>query len=113
MIPREPNRRKISFSFILPKSLLTLLVCFLGALVSEAGSFVITMAPGSSEESIQRTLDRLPEGGEVLLPPGTYDIRRPIVLRYDRVTLRGSGSNTVLRLADKANCPVVILGSPT
>src|ERR1039457_2887825 len=62
---------------------------------------------------IQQALDILPEsGGEVVLPSGTFEIRQPIVLQRDHQTLRGSGDATVLRLADGANCPVIILGEP-
>jgi hypothetical protein len=62
---------------------------------------------------IQRALDALPAGGgEVLLPAGTIEVRQPIILQRDNVTLCGAGDATVLRLADKANCPVLILGEP-
>ncbi len=47
-----------------------------------------------------------------MLRPGTYIIRQPILLRRSHQTLRGAGPATVLLLADKANCPVVILGNP-
>lgn len=73
---------------------------------------IVTIAANSNPEQIQTALDSLPEGGEVVLAPGTYEIRHPIMLQRDHLTLRGSGSTTVLRLADKANCPVVIMGSP-
>ena len=80
----------------------------LTATAAEPGSVSVPVNAGSEE--IQRALDGLTEGGEVLLAPGTYVVRQPIILRYDHQTLRGSGSSTVLCLADNANCPVVILG---
>jgi hypothetical protein len=62
---------------------------------------------------IQQALDLLPDaGGEVVLPAGEYEVSQPIVLRRDHQTLRGSGSQTVLSLADGANCPVIIMGEP-
>ena len=67
---------------------------------------------GASGKEIQEALDGLSGGGEVVLAEGIYEIRQPIVLQHDDQTLRGSGTNTILRLADKANCPVVILGAP-
>lgn len=74
---------------------------------------VVMLQPGVTGGDIQEALDSLPEsGGEVVLPPGTLSIRQPIVLRRDFQTLRGSGAATVLRLADDANCPVIILGEP-
>ncbi|MFZ0826076.1 MAG: right-handed parallel beta-helix repeat-containing protein [Verrucomicrobiia bacterium] len=74
---------------------------------------VITLRPGTTSVEIQRALDLLPErGGDVVLPPGIFEVHQPIVLRRDHQTLRGSGAATVLRLADGASCPVIILGEP-
>jgi hypothetical protein len=67
----------------------------------------------SGEEGIQAALDKLPAGGEVLLSAGKYLIHQPIIMRKDHQTLRGHGTDTVLYLADGANCPVVLLGSPS
>ncbi|HSY20233.1 MAG TPA: right-handed parallel beta-helix repeat-containing protein [Candidatus Acidoferrales bacterium] len=74
---------------------------------------VVMLQPGVTGGEIQDALNSLPEsGGEVVLPPGPISVRQPIVLRRDFQTLRGSGAATVLRLADDANCPVLILGEP-
>ena len=74
---------------------------------------VIMLQPGVTGGEIQSALDALPEsGGEVVLPPGKISIRQPVVMRRDFQTLRGSGAATVLRLADNANCPVIIMGEP-
>ncbi len=73
----------------------------------------ITLPSGVTEREIQQALDGLPaSGGEVILPPEKISIRQPVVLRRDNQTLRGSGTATILRLADAANCPVLILGEP-
>jgi hypothetical protein len=78
-----------------------------------SNSSIICLNAGSTGIDIQKALDALPaKGGEVILPPGEYEIRQPIVLKHDNQTLRGSGTLTVLRLADDANCPVVIMGQP-
>jgi hypothetical protein len=74
---------------------------------------IVTLSPGVTSAEVQQALDILPEsGGEVVLLPGTFEVRQPIVLRRDHQALRGSGDATVLRLADGANCPVIILGEP-
>jgi hypothetical protein len=74
---------------------------------------VVTLPAGANSAAIQPALDSLPDrGGEVVLPPGIFEIHQPIVLRRHHQTLRGSGEATVLRLADGANCPVIILGEP-
>jgi hypothetical protein len=74
---------------------------------------VIKLPVGATGVQIQRALDLLPEsGGEVVLPAGVFEVSQPVVLRREHQTLRGSGVETILRLADGANCPVVILGEP-
>jgi hypothetical protein len=72
----------------------------------------LLFATNANDSDIQTALDRLPEGGEVILGPGTYEIHRPIILRRNGQTLRGNGLTTILHLADHANCPVIILGAP-
>ena len=61
---------------------------------------------------IQEALDALPDsGGEVVLPAGNFIVSNPIVLNRDGLTLRGAGPSSVLKLANRMNCPVVILGT--
>ena len=72
----------------------------------------VVLGPKASVEEIQQTLDNFPErGGIVVLKPGTFIVNRPICLSKDNQTLRGAGPTTILRLADNANCPVLIMGS--
>lgn len=86
------------------------LVCFK---VLASGPVTITLPSGATSVEIQRALDLLPAGGgTVVLPSGIFTVREPIVLRRDHQTLRGAGTGTVLRLADGANCPVIIMGEP-
>jgi polygalacturonase len=76
-------------------------------------SMTTHLSPGVTGAEIQRALDTLPAGGgEVVLPPGTIEVSQPIVLCRDFQTLRGGGAATILRLADNANCPVIIMGEP-
>ena len=124
---RNPRRRKESVRMctmkrqtacnfglgVLHRQFLSFLIISIAALnVFVTELTAQTVPAGCSGEEIQRALDRLPAGGEVVLAPGTYIVRQPIVLQRDHQTLRGSGSSTVLFLADNANCPVVILGAP-
>jgi hypothetical protein len=101
------------FFFWAPSIILLLGVCVspFGALADNLP--VINLAADSSGEQIQAALDNLTNGGDIVLPTGTYTISDPIVLRHDYQTLRGSGPDTVLLLAAKANCPVIILGAPS
>jgi hypothetical protein len=74
---------------------------------------MVTLTTNATSAEIQDALDRLPDrGGEVVLPAGEFLIRQPIVLKHNHETLRGAGDATILRLAENANCPVIILGEP-
>jgi hypothetical protein len=62
-------------------------------------------------DAIQNAIHQLPpEGGELALLPGTYTCAHPIVIDKNNVTLKGAGAATLLRLADNANAPVIIMG---
>jgi len=57
--------------------------------------------------SIQEAIDSLPpSGGTVYIPAGTYVISTPIKVPSN-VVLLGDGFDTVLKLADEANCNVI------
>jgi parallel beta helix pectate lyase-like protein len=94
-------------------ALLWLLVIPAICAADSATSVVVTLSANATSAEIQQALDGLPEGGgEVVLPPGNFEVCQPIVLERDHQTLRGSGVETILRLEDNANCPVVIMGEP-
>lgn len=81
--------------------------------VLESGPAVAALPAGSSGAAIQQALDALPAaGGEIDLAAGVFPIGQPIVLQRDHQTLRGVGVATILRLADNANCPVIVMGEP-
>lgn len=62
-------------------------------------------------DAIQKAITELPDdGGELVLLPGTYTCTHPIVIDKNNVTLKGAGPATLLRLADNANAPVIIMG---
>ncbi|WP_395753214.1 right-handed parallel beta-helix repeat-containing protein [Prosthecobacter sp.] len=71
----------------------------------------IQVPPAAGSAGINKALAALKEsGGEVVLSAGTYVIQSPVIIHSDRITLRGAGPSTLLRLAAKANCPVVVIG---
>jgi hypothetical protein len=84
------------------------LVCLLVPASSFAAVFV---PPSEGGAGIQAALDKLPEGGEVDLGTGIYEISHPVMLQKSRQTLRGRGAESVLFLAKGADCPVVIVGA--
>jgi hypothetical protein len=85
------------------------LLCFLPAAGFAA---TVTVPPDLGGPGIQQALDKAGAGGEVVLERGTYLVKHSVNLSQDRQSLRGAGPETILRLADNANCPVVILGAP-
>ena len=93
--------------------LVFLAVRLAAAETSPAKPTLIVLAAGVTGAEIQSALDALPAtGGEVVLPAGRFEIHRPIILSRDHQALCGAGAATILHLADKANCPVLILGEP-
>ena len=81
--------------------------------VTAADLVYVSLSAGASGEQIQKALDSLADrGGEVVLPAGEILISAPLVLRRDFQTLRGVGAETVLKVANGANCPALILGEP-
>lgn len=75
---------------------------------------VIASGDGAHPRSclaIQRAINKLPAtGGQVVVRAGTYTCAQPIMIDRDNVDLRGEGPGTLLRLADGANSPVIVLG---
>lgn len=68
--------------------------------------------PAGDGLSIAAAIRQLPEaGGTIQLGRAVFPVNQPIVIDRDHVELRGFGSETVLRLADAANCPVLVIGS--
>lgn len=64
------------------------------------------------DEAINGAIRALPEaGGTIQLGPTLFPIRKPIVIDRDGVELRGINKETILRLEDSAECPVVVIGS--
>lgn len=74
---------------------------------------IVILQPGVTAVEIQKALDVLTNGGQVVLPSGKIKIGQPLVLRYNDQTLRGAtNQGTILYLVNDANCPVIIMGQP-
>lgn len=79
--------------------------------ISVIGAAQAAVVKGKHCAAIQKTINQLPAvGGEVRIPEGVYLCHKPIVIDRDNVSLRGEGAGTLLRLADGANAPVVVMG---
>ncbi|WP_395736412.1 right-handed parallel beta-helix repeat-containing protein [Prosthecobacter sp.] len=71
----------------------------------------LRVPPAEGGAGINKALAALQKtGGEVVLASGTYVISSPVIIHSDNITLRGAGPSTLLRLASRANCPVVVIG---
>lgn len=79
--------------------------------ISVIGAAQAAIVKGKHCAAIQKAINQLPAaGGEVRIPEGVYLCHKPIVIDRDNVSLRGEGAGTLLRLADGANSPVVVMG---
>lgn len=93
-----------------PVGVLALLV--IGLLSVEGGEKALLSCadfarPDSATCGIQEALDALPpSGGVVMIPPGTFVLRRAIVLR-SHVTVRGAGPTTILTRGKQAAAKLV------
>jgi len=64
--------------------------------------------------SIQAALDALPETGGILrLPPGTTEIREPLVLSSPETRLEGSGASTHIKNLNEEGKPALIIRPKT
>ena len=75
-------------------------------------SHALTLVKEKSCSAIQQAIHHIgAEGGVVRIPAGVYVCTKPIIINKDKIKLYGDGPATLLRLADKANAPVIIMGS--
>lgn len=79
-----------------------------------------TKLPGARAEihavnyaSLQAAIDALPaEGGVVHLPPGTFDIDRPLVIARGDVLLQGAGASTHIRNRNESGESALVIRHP-
>jgi hypothetical protein len=63
--------------------------------------------------SLQAALDALPaEGGMVQIPPGTFEIDQPLVLRRGDACLLGAGTATHIKNVNTEGRPALIVAHP-
>ncbi len=65
-------------------------------------------------DTLTADVNALPEsGGTVLIPAGSFDCHRPVIINRSHVQIRGAGQGkTILRLADQVHAPLVVIGEP-
>lgn len=88
-----------------------LAVCLAGGCAHQQSATVLQVPPSAGSAGINRAIAQLGDrGGDIVLAAGTYNCTSPVILRHNNITLRGAGRGTLLHLAAKASCPVVIIG---
>src|SRR5438552_1355904 len=107
--PYSAGRNGVPTAIIL---CLLVLICLSQPNLWAASRTVSLSSANADGDTIQNAFNGLPVGGEVVLGPGTYVVRQPIILQSDYRALRGSGARTILFLRENANCPVIIVGAP-
>jgi len=91
--------------------ILTMAALATGFAATDQARPVVHLAAGD-DRAISAAIASLPEsGGVVELGAGSFLINQPIVIDRDGIELRGRGPDTLLFLAARANCPVVVVGS--
>lgn len=79
----------------------------------QTGGENTTIIDASQFKHLQNAIDALPPGGGVIeLPPGRFELEKPLVLNTDFVTIRGAGSSTHLVNVNKNGQPALHIEPP-
>lgn len=91
----------------------SLIVILLNAISYCALSQVKTTSIDASRyNTLQQAVDALPaSGGMVIIPPGNYEINKPLIIRTENTRLQGSGGSTHLINQNTSGEPAIIVGS--
>lgn len=81
-----------------------------GKTVASWGRAEIHLASGTGRD-IQKALNSLPaQGGRVMLGEGTFMVSDPLVIDRDNIELAGDQELTVLKLSDRMDIPLLVVG---
>src|SRR5687768_15866914 len=69
----------------------------------DAGKFIDPRLPDCG---LQKAIDSVPEGGVLVIPRGTYALKRSLVLKA-KMTVSGVGPETVLTVAPLLPCALL------
>lgn len=107
------SRMSFMASFVLGATTIFLVRGVPGARVDDGGERL----PGAAAvihaidyASLQEAVDAVPAGGGLVrLPPGTFEIERPLVIARDDVSLEGAGTSTHIKNVNSEGAPALVL----
>ena len=90
-----------------------LLILLINSLICSTFAQTAAISIDASKYStLQQALDAIPaNGGIVMVPPGNYEISKPLVLKTENTRLQGSGGSTHLINKNTSGEPAIIVGS--
>lgn len=90
-----------------------LLILFINSLVDAALAQTTALTIDASKYStLQQAVDALPaSGGIINIPPGNFEITKPILIKTENTRLQGSGGSTHLINKNTAGEPAIIVSS--
>lgn len=63
--------------------------------------------------SLQAAFDALPgTGGQVVIPPGVYELNEPLILRRENTRITGSGPATIIVNKNESGQPAILIHHP-
>src|SRR5690606_17122115 len=109
--PKNPRMKTITDLMKHKILMLVLLMCYLSPVLAQTnGSKAIIDA--AKYPSLQAAIDALPvNGGIVHIPPGEYELSKPLLVTTENTRLQGSGGATHLINRNQQGEPAVIVKS--
>ena len=91
-------------------SRILLFVAFASSAFSQAATAPPLAIDASKFASLQAALDALPEsGGIVTIPPGTYELSQPLLVKSAETRIQGAGASTHLINKNEEGQPLMLI----
>lgn len=101
--------KKILLSLLRNALLIIVLNNLTGSVLAQSAAISID---ASKYSTLQQAIDALPaDGGIVNIPPGNYEITKPIIIKTENTRLQGSGGSTHLINKNTSGEPAIIVRS--
>ena len=101
--------KKILLSLLRNALLIIVLNNLTGSVLAQTAAISID---ASKYSTLQQAIDALPAGGGIVnIPPGNYEITKPIIIKTENTRLHGSGGSTHLINKNTSGEPAIIVRS--